>query len=144
VLAILAGKYAAASLIVDKLPDGMSQVSDASFISDFADDIVIEQTGAGKQLQWPAGKTAETAKQAGDYPPEIWQEANKKWTDLGPAGQQKKRDEAAAAFMNFAKMLRGQLVWMAFKNSFGPVDVIFFLLAIATAIKLGGGISNDD
>ena len=39
--------------------------------------------------------------------------------------------------------LQGQLVGIAFMHSFGPVDIIFFLLAIATAYKLGAGHSEE-
>jgi len=38
---------------------------------------------------------------------------------------------------------QGQLVGIAFAHSFSPIDIVFFLLAIATAYKLGAGHSEE-
>jgi hypothetical protein len=143
VLAILVRKYAAASMLVDKHMPDFGGIDPAGVISGFADEIVEECTTAGKPINWPPGKNVETAKVAGDYPADIWQEANTKWNDLGPAGQQKLRDERAAAMKKIMGALKGNIVWEAFKASFGPVDIIFFLLALATSYKLGAALPSD-
>jgi len=33
---------------------------------------------------------------------------------------------------------------VAFRASFGPIDIVFFLLAIASAYKLGSGMATGD
>lgn len=43
-----------------------------------------------------------------------------------------------------AEAAQWQLIWVAFKSSFGLMDIIFFVLAIATAYKLGAGLSDSD
>lgn len=143
VLAILVGKYAAASLLVDKHMPNFGNVEPTAFISGYADDIVSERVSAGKEVKWPPGKSAENAEQPGDYPADVWQEANKMWTDLGPAGQQKLRDERKALMQGVMGAMKGNIVWEAFKGSFGPIDIVFFLLALATAYKLGAALPTD-
>lgn len=43
-----------------------------------------------------------------------------------------------------AAAAQGQLLWIAFKSSFGLLDIVFLVLAIATAYRIGSGQSNSD
>lgn len=143
VLAILVGKYAAASLLVDKHMPNLGDVDPTAVISGFADTIIGERQAAGKEVTWPPGKNADNAEQPGDYPADVWQEANQKWTDLGAVGQQKLRDERKAVMKELIGVLKGNIAWEAFKGSFSPVDIVFFLLTLATAYKLGAALPTE-
>lgn len=140
VLAILGGKYAAVSLIFDKhLGNVKIAQSDEGHITSYAYEIIEERQAGGKELAWPAGKNLENAQAPADFPPEVWQAATQKWKDLGDAGQQRERDAQHQLTRNLVEGLK----WQAFKSSFSLMDLIFFVLAIGTAFKLGAAVDSE-
>ncbi|MFG0331434.1 MAG: hypothetical protein ACF8PN_16215 [Phycisphaerales bacterium] len=147
VLAVLAGKYAAVSLLLDEFVEEMN-ATDTSFTAEWdeedfvvyiADDIVMELEDAGEPVNWPAGMSYEEADEQDDYPADIWRDASERWAGMSES----EREEYAAeidAFM--AAMFSGvssDIKSMVFKDSFGLYDLLWGVLAVATAFKLGSG-----
>lgn len=144
---IVAGKYATAKLDVDdEIGQFMLSFEAANpyklenawqyYLSQKA----TEAANAGRRLSWPSGKSLENASFELDYPPDILAEARKSWGALGPDGQERYRSdyEAFSRSVNDAKIAKqkAEMTMDAFKSAFGPVDVLFGVLAIAAAFSL--------
>lgn len=142
VLSILAGKYAAATLIVGKVQQqlgGPAEVSTEMMISTLADEICSEKMEKGEQVAFPPGKSLEDASGPQDYPQAIWQEATTRWTSLSAEERQRQINERQETLRMFNDRMGGALTWVAFKASFGLFDVLWFVLAVSTAFKIGSG-----
>jgi hypothetical protein len=149
ILAVLGGKYAAYAMLISSVGsiDVPVDVSDNTMIVAEADAIVEAREAQGQRVVFPAGKTVETAENAADYPPDIWQQAQKQWESL-PAEQKEQKREAHRQEMAAIAALFDNLVaeQVPFSSQFSPFDALWFLLAAATGYRLGAGTwgSDDD
>lgn len=143
-LALLAGKYAAVHLIVGREIGNMPEVavSPADLQIGIADDVVAEMTEQGKTLVWPAGQSVETAEEAAHYPPEVWAEAERRWNELPPAEQQQQIAERKTLIQEFSGAIQEMATREGFADSFSPMDLLFFGLAVFSAFKIGSGMST--
>jgi hypothetical protein len=144
VLVIAGAKYMVVSLLVDKafeetVASEELRVTEESMIVGIADEVVGEFETAGKRMAWPPGMSVELAESQKDYPPDVWAEASKRWSELGADEQQRQiaeREEFMQQLMGaFTDDIRGD----AFKESFSPFDLLWFGLAAFTAFRLGSG-----
>ena len=146
VLSICGGKYAASALLTR---DAMAEIGTMSFTEDdmiesLAGEIAEERTAAGKKLKWPPGKSDETAEQLTDYPADVQAEAKKQWGSKPAEERQKLITERTEAFQNITNMLAGEFRKQGFLASFSPMDALFFLLAVMSAFKIGGGVADGE
>ncbi|MCB9846355.1 MAG: hypothetical protein H6811_10275 [Phycisphaeraceae bacterium] len=81
---------AAEDFRVALMTDDEAQVS-------IADDVVIEAEDRGETLRWPRGQTLETASRPGDYPPGIWDKAQRRWRGMDAAAREKYKADRKAA-----------------------------------------------
>lgn len=139
ILAIVAGKFLAISMMVSDMNFDGIQVTDQDIIVEFADDICKDRQAKGKRVNFPAGMTLEKANKREDYPTDVWQEATKKWNALGPAEQQRRIAEEKKEIEQIAGELKGELRKAGFRESFTPIDILWFVLATITAYRLGAG-----
>jgi hypothetical protein len=138
VCGILASKYLVVSLLVDQAWGGA--IGDEVYTpemhtSDLAATVVDEWTAAGKQINWPAEDAADPDDPG--FPPDVMQEARKRYDALTP---EQRTEYAAQRREEIAKVMGGmgnQLKDAAFKDSFSPIDLVFFALAAITAFKIG-------
>jgi hypothetical protein len=145
ILAIVAGKFLAVSLLVSSINIGDNiQVTDQDMIVQQADEICKDRQAKGKRVNFPAGMALEKAHKREDYPTDVWQEATKKWNALGPAEQQRLIAEEKKEIEQFAGELKGELRNIGFRESFSPFDILWFLLATITAYRLGAGTFSPD
>lgn len=155
VLAIMGGKYATVELLVNKELGGSEQMVEQAVdrleneefvVSWLADGIIEERTAQGEEITWPPGVTAEEAEQPdeeSEYPPEIWSEAASQWDGMPPEERDAYRAQLADMIRqnieeNFAAF-RTEIKRDGFSASFGPLDIVFILLAVVTAFKIGRG-----
>lgn len=144
VLALLVGKYAAIQLLLQQeMPDIAVSFTATDLKVGLADEVVAEWQAEGRQMNWPNGMSVEEATEEADYPPKVWQEAETRWAKFTPDEQQKmiqdQQQEFDAAIGDFSD----EIAMEAFKESFSPIDLLFFGLAIFTAFKLGSGMASD-
>ena len=83
--------------------------------------------------------TLEDASEEADYPPEIWQQAQAQWNDLGPDGQQERKDQIGAVFNELA-----QRMTPGFFETFSLWDLLWFALAAITAFRIAAGAFDAD
>lgn len=147
ILSVVGGKYAAVSMAVRNVDLGqfVMEMSEEEMIVGMADEIIREQEAKGKKVQFPAGKTIETAEKQADYPPAIWNQASQKWKGLGPEGQATRRAEQKAQMAEFVGAFQGQMQQAAFAESFSGYDALWFILAALSAYRIGhGNVASDD
>lgn len=143
-LAIAAGKYAAISLAIGDIqmaaPDS---IPPGQMIAELAHETCAERQARGQAVKWPDGVDPEEASEAKDFPPDVWQEASKKWEALGPAEQQRQMAERHAEIRRLAESFAGEIRKQAFLSSFSGFDILWFFLAAGSAFKLGSGATNE-
>lgn len=143
ILSIVGGKYASVQVALSAALGDDSEIfaayeSEEFLITFLADEEVVRQQQNGGIINWPAGVDPEMAEKESDYPPNIWQNARKKWVAMTPENQaQFKQDRLAEGKANLAAF-SDTLAGEAFSESFGAMDIIFFGLAVFTAFRLAG------
>ncbi len=144
-LAIVAGKYGAIEM---RMPDDaglvelyMVRFEDEEYVISFlADDVAMEHASAGRVVAWPQGVDPSNAATQSEYAPEIWAEADSRWTAFS--------DEEKTMFRQQEQLLvqqnveanlpavREMLKRESFYGSFGSIDLLFFGLAMVTAFGM--------
>src|SRR5688572_28049057 len=108
------------------------------------DDVAVEFANQNKAMTWPDGMTYEDAAEEADYPKEVVTEAKGRWERADEAWRGQFREYAKGKMKHnveaFAAAVRGD----GFIESFGALDIVFFLLAVATAYGIGSGASSGD
>jgi hypothetical protein len=155
VLSILFGKYLAVVLILGDLgPLGEidvpanGEIHENELIAELADEIAYKREEQGIVVSWPGENDDEfeysetPAELPNDYPADIWQEAVGSWNAMPQA----ERDAKLAEFQSereeiaeFAESFGSNMRWEVWKETFGPLDVLWILLAVSTAYRLGSG-----
>jgi hypothetical protein len=143
--ALVGGKYLAVRFIAARefakitIPEEV----DPEFAKvELASEVVAEYEAKKKQLNWP-NKTrlvtsATKGPQAGDeFPADVWRETNRRWDKLPPADQKQRLSVAKKNLLRIIDDLKAHAIARAFENSFSPFDILWFLLAIATAFRVG-------
>lgn len=138
IVTVYAAKYLTVYLIIAaEMPK--VEVTANDLIVDLADQVVVERTTKRQRVNWPKGTRPEMTASQADFPADVWKEATARWNKLGEAEQQQRlaarRKEIAGALSELKSSIRGE----AFKKSFGPLDLLWFFLATATAFKVGSG-----
>jgi hypothetical protein len=148
ILAIVAGKYAAVHFMIEQAV-GNAAVdpkkpgpTDADMIANIADEVVDEFEEAKKPLNWPPGVNPEDAHKPEEFPKEVWTEAKARWESKPAAERETLKSRAKQQGAVLLNNVKDQIRQEAFKQSFGLYDIIFFLLAVATAFKVGSGNSG--
>lgn len=143
--AILVGKYVAVDLALKQEVGSEDQViqqavdrlqSDEFVVTYLCDDIVAERESAGQLVNWPPGVNPQEASKQSDYPPDIWAEGAAQWQALSDQEKTDLRERIAAFLRQNIHATYAEVSGSAFRESFGMMDVLFFLLAVATAHKL--------
>ncbi len=148
VLALVIGKYATVSLLVDqefgKTVGAMPRVTADNFQLELCSEVAEEWTAEKKKIKWLPGKSAEVAQELQDYPQAVRDEAKKRW-DAKPAAEQQ---DLLATRQKVVEEITGSLIAGAksevFKSSFNGYDILFFILAIVSAFKVGSGMQSDE
>ncbi len=148
VVAILLGKYGAVvgytNNAYDKIKDQIRQdITAREVIVAFADEIVVPLEDAGKKLAWRNGKTSsDDAEDPSDYPVDIEAQATKKWNALSPEEQDSALDERREIVIAVFESQRSKVTSKVFISSFGLFDILWFVLAVGSAWKIGVGDMN--
>ena len=148
VLALVIGKYATVSLLVDKELGAkirsMPRVTAENFQLELCSEVAEEWTTAKKKIKWLPGKNAEVAKELQDYPQAVRDEAKKRWDAKPAAEQQDLIATRQKALEEITLSLLSGVKSEVFKSSFNGYDILFFILAIVSAFKVGSGMQSDE
>lgn len=142
VLAVVGGKYSAVYATTSKAASSIHatvHVTDDDMKVALADTIVEERLAANATLKWPQGKDASNAEAPEDYPRDVWAEASKQWDELTDQERTDRKKEAEAAHHKMIDAIVVGVNRQAFWSTFGVLDIVFFVLAIITAFRLGSG-----
>ncbi|MHC4709427.1 MAG: hypothetical protein ACYTA3_03140 [Planctomycetota bacterium] len=106
-----------------------------------ADTVVEEYEQEGRSLAWPPGMDFETAWRAPHYPPDVWAEGVRRWEEMSPPEQAEYSSTVKAFLTELATEAESQevadLIQYGFMQSFSLFDILWAVLAIGTAAKLG-------
>lgn len=155
VVAICAGKYTALEMAIGKFSDSGSEFlvhdlreeyQDPEVMTAYIADLIIgEKMDNGEAIAWPAGVDGEMAMVEADYPAEIWSDAAARWDAMSPAEQDAYREATvesmAANIAAFAEAFESEFARQGFFSSFGPMDILFFGLAVVTAFKIASTVT---
>jgi len=146
VLAIAGAKYTFATMVYSEV---MSDFDDEGMIAWHADDVVMERDAAGERITWPAGYTYETAFEEEHYPADIWQEGESRWNALPRAEREQMKQDVALEAVNYALTMENEDRLDEFtpiailKSDLSPFDVLWVVLAFASAFKIGSGVVGE-
>jgi hypothetical protein len=144
VLAVLGGKFAAAHLIAGEVRDALVAVTDDDLMVPLAQAVVKERAAKGQKVMFLPGRSADTATELAEFPPEIRTEAAKRWNQLPPAEQQQRRAAETKQRAVFGVIVGAGAREGIFRGSFSPYDLLWFGLATFTAFRIGSGVTSDD
>lgn len=143
VAAIAGGKFATVHFLIER--EAASALDDAIVDNDaivsIADEVVAEFEEKGQAVNWPAGQDVLIADEPGDYPPDIWAEATKRYQAIPAVDREQQKKSIAQAREAAIGIMKSELRSQVFAESFSAMDILFFLLAIVTAFKLGSGLA---
>ena len=146
-VSICGGKFAAIHMDAQAVSTTMAasvRLSDEDAKLYMAGQLVTEYEGAGKTLTWPKDMTADAAETPADYPKDLWKDVETRWAAMGGADQASYRARIEARMKaDLREMVHG-MANADYKSTFGFLDVVFFLLALVTAFKVGGGMAGGD
>lgn len=144
---ILGGKYAAIRMDLSDfiVQEGLAEVSDELVVSYIADEIAQQWLDAGQEIAWPDAEwTLGDAYLPEHYPADLWAEAQDQWDRGGPEYQaqyrtyvEHERRQNLAAFADVASE-------QALLENIDLLDMVFFLLAVVSAWKIGSGTGGEE
>lgn len=147
---IAGGKYLGVHFSVNKFMNEMQlneppDLADQELVVSYvADEVVVEHEANGRTVAWPRGVDPSEAAAEADYPADVWREASDRWSGMSVDEQDDYRAGIVKEYHANVSHFRSVITNEAFKDSFGFIDIIFFLLGIVTAYKLGaGGVTTD-
>jgi hypothetical protein len=140
VLSIGAAKYGVISIGVDGMLDDVdiTHMTDELTLSYLADDVIAQWEAEGRAFEWPPEATGARESER-DYPADAWALALERWNSLEAAEQQTYREELFADWRAQAEVSAAEFKTASFKESFAGMDLVFAVLAIITAFKIGAG-----
>ena len=109
-----------------------------------ADGIVEQRAEAGQQVTWPEGYDLDTAWREAHYPEDIWAQATADWDAMSTTEQASYWESWKQEMSEGTAFAEAQLTNYGFVQSFSLFDILWVVLAVGTAAKLGAGGSRDD
>jgi hypothetical protein len=136
VCVILASKLVVAILFVNVWAAQLEVPAERETQIVFQEAVAIteEQQKKGIKLNWPPGKSLDNASELADFPEPIAKQAQKNWDEQTP-----RMKEIQKNMGQIAQAGRAFLIVLAFIGSFGLFDLLWFLLAMGSAFRLGRG-----
>ena len=142
VLAIAGAKFAFASMVYGEI---MADFGDETMIAWHADEVAMERADAGQEITWPAGYDYESAYEEEHYPADIWQEGESRWTARPRGEREQMQQDLALEAVNYALTMENEDRLDEFspvailKSDLSPYDILWIILAFASALKIGSG-----
>ena len=138
---IIGGKYIAIRVEVADIASesGWAEVTDELVISYIADEIAKARLDAGETIEWPTEFELGEASEEADYPTDIWAEASGRWESADDAWRTQYREFVEYTHKQSLAQFSSAVSEQALLDSFTIIDLVFFLLAVVSAWKIGSG-----
>lgn len=160
VCSLVVGKYATVELVLRKhLAEAMDsadadlrpeEFEEPALIGRIANQIAEQREANGETIQWPdVSDEDEDAGPEEYFPTNIWRDATRQWNAKSDPEKQQAREQAAsetrAMVEQFQNVFFAEARKQGFLASFGPMDLLFFGLAVASAwgIAKNGSLGDD-
>lgn len=142
ILSVVGGKYAMVRMVMpgenELVATSIAALADDEVvISYLADGVVQEFEQQGKTVSWPDGSMPLQASVEGDYPADIWAIAATRWDAMSSRQRDAYRAEVRSDIQTSAAAFRDMMSQAGLLQTFGLMDIIFFMLAVVTAFKVG-------
>lgn len=148
---IAGGKYAVVHIVVERETAKLKASMDSSLAQSLTDDdlvmaigedLIKESNAKGKKQTWPKGRSADDDRETmTDYPATIVKDAKARWKALSPSDRetykQQKQDQIRGAIDEASASFAAEAKSEVFASSFGLFDIVFGMLALLTAYKIG-------
>ena len=142
--AIVLAKFLSVYLMVGGVfGDNLVTIDDKVMIARYAIEIVENKESKGEKINWPPGHDLEDTPADQSYPQKIWNDASSRWNKISAEEKETKKTEAQDEINEVMDSLKSSVREEAFKESFGGMDILFFLIAAYTAFQTGSGASDD-
>lgn len=109
-----------------------------------ADGIVQQRAEEGQQTAWPEGYDFDSAWREAHYPEDTWAEATTAWDAMSTAEQASYWASWKQEMSAGRALAEAELTNYGFIQSFSLFDILWIVLAVGTAAKLGAGGSRDE
>ena len=138
VASILGGKYAAVEMAVLEFDASIPefQMDDDQLKLELAYEFADQAEADGEKLEFRRGKTIDSVEKIDDFPEVIVKEASDRFSRMSEEEKEDFRSEVKEARDNILDALEQEMAQQGFWNSFSPMDIVFFLLAVFTAGKV--------
>ncbi len=142
ILSVVGGKYAMVRMVMpgddDLVATSIAALTDDEMVVSYiADDVVGEFEQRGRVVSWPEGAVPVQAAAKADYPADVWSIAASRWEALSAEEQAAYRAELRSDIEASAAAFQDMMSQAGLIQTFGLMDIIFFMLAVVTAFKVG-------
>ena len=151
--AVMGGKYAAVSMIIDEVVHKQSlqkhAVSDEEVVSIVARTVAAEHREAGKNYQWPDGVDQATPMGEEEFPAPVWKEASTRWEAMDQGAKDEYRSSVQERYNRGLSRALEEAKTEGFVAMLSPFDLLWLFLALGSAFSIGssgdsGGGGSDD
>ena len=138
VAAVFAGKYTAVHFAAQKWISEIeaTPVDSRAVLVHLADQVVEEWQAEGRDLAWPSGMTIAEVSRPEDYPGGVWEQAEVRFDASSAADRSRLKSEVAEQRSAMLRGMNSEITTASFKESFGPHDLLWAALAVATAFRI--------
>lgn len=133
--AIVGGKYATVHLEVNDYVDSIGEFTEADAKSYMAGELMDEYIRHGRTVEYDDD---------GNYPAEVWDDANAQWAAMSQTERHQYTLDTRAKVSREIQDSKGTLEIVGMITSLGLFDVLWVLLAVSTAYKVGSKAGKDD
>lgn len=139
-LSLCGGKYLAVRMAFSEIEEAVATVSfdftDEDCVSAIANESVTEKISAGEYVVFKNGKSIDDAEGLEDYPADIVKSAQLTWDKKSPIEQSDYKAAREEEFSEMMSAFKADIMHQGFMASFSGMDIVFFLLGIASAGKI--------
>jgi hypothetical protein len=140
-----AGKYLAVHFLVkDLMPAGAIEIAAEDAQMYMANELVENYPSDAKPLKWPEGMDTETAETLDNYPAEVKKDVLDRWNGMSASDQQAYQDSVQDQYEYEISKMTGAIESEGFVATIGLFDILWLVLAVGTAFKVGSGAGSDD
>lgn len=140
-LAVFGAKYALWQLTspVAKREAAVAEIDESVLVAPIASDVARELEARGQRLSWPPGVTPSEAVAKEHFPPEVWSEAERRWSQMSPEEKEARTREMAEELRILPppEAQNETEEPTTFLSSLELFDLLWLALAAAAAFALG-------